>query len=175
MAQAKRESIIKPINKGARVAAKKKKEKPAVEKTTPRSEIIEQCVIYAQSIAAYQAGFKVDSSGEFDYAGSDKGQHGRRHCRQAERALLRLVELCPAKDGERPLLSREEMRAKAGVLSIIGKNTTEFTITEKIEGAYIRCFALELDDYFREAIEDAWRAERSKADVEATQKAHAKA
>jgi hypothetical protein len=138
--------------------AKKRKSKAA---TAKRSEIVEQCVVYAQSIAAYQAGFKIDPTGDFDYAGCGKGQGGRRPFRQADRALFRLVALSSAYPGERPLLSREEMRAKAGVLSIIGTQPLE-----KIEGAYIRFFAIELDDYFREAIEDAWRAERSKGDVE---------
>jgi hypothetical protein len=173
MAQAKRESIIKPIDKGARVAAKKKKEKPAVEKTTPRSEIIEQCVIYAQSIAAFQAGFKVDGTGDFDYAGSGKGQCGRRPVRQAERALLRLVALSSVNVGEK-LPTLEELSAKAGILSIIGMRTDEFTHPEKIEGAYIRLFAGELEGYFKKTIEATW-AERNKANVEATQKAHAKA
>jgi hypothetical protein len=52
----------------------KKKTKPKAHTAAKHSEIIEQCVIYAQSVAAYEAGFKVDSTGDFDYAGSGKGQ-----------------------------------------------------------------------------------------------------
>jgi hypothetical protein len=150
--------------------AKKQKRKAKAKTATKHSEIIEQCVIYAQSIAAYEAGFKVDSSSDFDYAGGEKSRRGRRPLRQADRALFRLVALSSVNDGERPRLSREEMRAKAGVLSIIG--TREH---EEIEGAYIRSFAVELDDYFKEAIEDAWRAKRSKADVETTHQGTAEA
>jgi hypothetical protein len=63
----------------------KRNQKPA------SSEIIRQCVIYVQSMAAYQAGFKVDLTGNFDHAGSGKGQPGRDHLRTADHALARLV------------------------------------------------------------------------------------
>ena len=133
------------------VPAKKSKEKGAA-----RSEIIEQCVIYAQSIAAFQAGFKVDGSSDFDYAGSGKGQRGRRPARQAEHALLRLVALSSANYAEKPIPSREEMLAKAGVLSIIGMETDGFKHPEKMEGVYVRFFAQELEAHFKKAIEDEW-------------------
>ena len=142
---------------------KNSKTKPAAK----HSEIIEQCVLYAQSIAAFHAGFKVDGTNDFDYAGSGKGQGGRRPVRHAERALLRLIALSSVNDTDN-IPSREEMLAKAGVLSIIGSQTNEFRSPEKMEGAYIRLFACEIDVYFKQAIEDAWAAERSKANVETT-------
>jgi hypothetical protein len=40
----------------------KKKAKPE------RSEVIEQCVIYVQAIAAFDAGFKADHTGDLEYA-----------------------------------------------------------------------------------------------------------
>jgi len=72
--------------------AKNKKAKPAVEKTTPRSEIIEQCVIYAQSIAAHTAGFEVDHRGDSDHASKN------RLMKKATRAMIRLIALSPAAD-----------------------------------------------------------------------------
>jgi hypothetical protein len=148
--------------------AKKKKLKPAAQ----CSEIIEQCVIYAQSVAAFQAGFKVDSTSDFDHAGSGKGQRGRRPVRQAKRALLRLIALSSVNKGDK-VRSREEMLAKAGLLSIIGSQTNEFRSPEKFEGAYIRLFANEIEGYFKQAIEDAWVAVRTEANVETSHQANA--
>jgi hypothetical protein len=90
--------------------AKNKKAKPVVEKKTKRSEIIEQCVIYAQSIAAYNAGFYVDSTDDFDYAGCGSNQHGHDHFRNAKRALIKLVAL----GGDVPALSRDEYLRRRG-------------------------------------------------------------
>ena len=51
-------------------------------------------MIYAQSIAAYNAGFKVDYTGDNDSAGSQA--LGGRHLRKATRALMKLIALSPA-------------------------------------------------------------------------------
>ena len=67
----------------------KKKKKAAAPKLPKRSEIVEQCVIYVQQVAAWDAGFRVDLSGEQDYAG--KG----RHLKKANRALFNLIALSP--------------------------------------------------------------------------------
>jgi hypothetical protein len=56
--------------------AKKKKAKPASETPAERSQIIELCVIYVQSLAAYDAGFSVDRTGDSDYASA--GNHIRK-------------------------------------------------------------------------------------------------
>jgi hypothetical protein len=45
---------------------KKAKQKPV--DTAKRSEIIQQCVIYVQQLAAYDAGFDVDRTGDSDFA-----------------------------------------------------------------------------------------------------------
>ena len=55
------------------------------------SEIIRQCVIYAQSIAAYQAGFKVDLTGISCGASRDSGIIG------ALRTSFRISGVCPDK------------------------------------------------------------------------------
>jgi hypothetical protein len=36
------------------------------------TKVIEQCVIYVQSLAAYDAGFGVDRTGDADYAGKGR-------------------------------------------------------------------------------------------------------
>jgi hypothetical protein len=114
------------------------------------SEIIRQCVIYAQSIAAYQAGFKVDLTGNFDHAGSGKGQLGRDHLRTADHALARLVALSPSFVEGRAPLNAAELFAKAGVLSVIwSQEGGETRSCEVTETAYVRFFAREVEDFMR--------------------------
>jgi hypothetical protein len=127
--------------------AKKKKAKTAAVEISERSEIIEQCVVYAQSIAAYNAGFKVDHTGDSNNAGSQA--LGGPYLRKARRALIKLIALSPACRSERPPLSREELFAKAGVMSIIGMETDSFKQPENVECAFIRFFAREVEDYLR--------------------------
>src|SRR5450759_1962850 len=76
-----------PINGGV---MSKKGKKHKREQKSESSEIIRQCVIYVQSMAAYQAGFKVEI-GNFDHAGTGKGQLGRDYLRTADHALARLI------------------------------------------------------------------------------------
>jgi hypothetical protein len=99
---------------------------------SPRSEIIEQCLIYAQSIAAYNAGFYVDPTGDFDYAGCGDSQLGRHHFRNAKRALIKLVAL-----GEDvPAPSRDELFAKARVAHLL-QGTDAKRNPEKHEAQYV--------------------------------------
>jgi hypothetical protein len=124
--------------------AKNKKAKTAVEKTTGRSEIIEQCVIYAQSIAAYNAGFNVDRTGDFDYAGCGSNQLGRHHFRNAKRALIKLVTL----GGDVPALSRDELFTKARVARLL-QTTDAKRNPEKHEAEYVRRFAKDVSQYLQ--------------------------
>jgi hypothetical protein len=147
----------------------KNQKRKAKANAAKRSEIIEQCVIYAQSIAAYQAGF--EATDDFDYAGCDKGQGGRRPFRQADRALLRLIALSAVNAGDR-LPTLEELAARTRVLSVIRKHTGDFTHPETIESSYICLFAGELEDYFKKSIEAAW-VESNKANVPTPHQANA--
>jgi hypothetical protein len=63
---------------------KKGKQKPDA---PDHSKIIEQCVIYVQALAAYDAGFSVDRTGNSRYAG--KG----RQIKNASRAISKLIGL----------------------------------------------------------------------------------
>jgi hypothetical protein len=119
--------------------ARKKPIKPA------GSEIVSECVIHAQSVAACKAGYEVDLSGDFDFAGVGKGQLGLVPFRRADQALRRLVALSP--EGT---LSTAELFAKAKVLSLVmeaeGGNTRSL---EPDETAFVRFFAREVEAYCR--------------------------
>ena len=118
--------------------AKKKKAKPIA--APERSKIIEQCVIYVQCLAAYDAGFSVDHTGNSDYAG--KG----RQISKARRAMAKLIGLSPhCRAGAEPLTALE-LHAKAGVLAAMyGLRNDEQP--DHIEQIYIRFFAGEVSDF----------------------------
>ena len=119
------------------MAAKKKLKAPA---NPERSKIIEQCVIYVQSIAAYDAGFAVDHTGDSDYAGKG-GQ-----MRNAKRAMSKLIALSSHLKGGATPLTAIELHAKAGVLAAMyGLRKDEQP--DPIEQTYIRFFAGEVSDF----------------------------
>ena len=114
------------------------------------SEIIRQCVIYVQSMAAFQAGFKVDPTGYWDHAGAGKGQLGRDHVLAADRALARLLAVSPSFVEGRAPLNAAELFAKAGVLSVIwSQEGGETRSCEVTETAYVGFFAREVEDFMR--------------------------
>jgi hypothetical protein len=123
-----------------RTASKTKAEKPAAPADVPRSEIIEQCVIYQQQLASYDAGFKADATGDSEYAGRGN-QIGK-----AKRALIRLVGLSPAFVEGKPRLSAKELYAKATVLSALF-GLRQHEDLDPTESAYVRFFAREVEDY----------------------------
>ena len=115
-----------------------KKKKPTNESC--RSAIIEQCVIYVQCLAAYDAGLSVDSTGDSEYAGNG------RQISKAKRAMTKLIGLGPhAREGASPL-SVLELHAKAAVLAkMYGLRNHEDL--DQIEQAYVRFFAGEVSDF----------------------------
>jgi hypothetical protein len=119
--------------------AKKKKAKP-IASAPEGSEIIAQCVIYVQYLAAYDAGFSVDRSGDADYAGNG------RHISKARRAMSKLIGLSPHLKEGAPSLTALELYAKAGVLAAMyGLRKGEHP--DEIEAAYTRFFAGEVSDF----------------------------
>jgi hypothetical protein len=90
----------------------KKKSKAKAKPAKPdRSKIIEQAVIYVQHIAAYDAGFTVDLTGNSEHCG--KGGP----IKKARRAMMKLIGLSPHTTAGAAPLSAVELYAKAGVLA----------------------------------------------------------
>jgi hypothetical protein len=125
------------------MAKKKKSKRAAAETPSDHSPIIEQCVIYAQHLAAYDAGFSVDHTGDAEYCG--KGGH----IKKARRAMCKLIGLSPhLSPHKRPgtVLTPLELHAKASVLAAMyGMRKHEHP--DEIETAYIRFFAGEVSDF----------------------------
>jgi hypothetical protein len=112
-------------------------------KAASHSEIIKQCLIYAQSAAAYNAGFYVDPTGDFDYAGCGHSQLGRHHFRTAKQALIKLVSLA-----REPKLSRDELFAEARVVRLL-QNTDAKRSPEKHKAEFIKRFAQDVSQYLQ--------------------------
>ena len=120
--------------------AKKKKAKTAAVEISERSEIIEQCVIYVQHLAAYDAGFSVDRTGNAEYCGKG-GQ-----IKKARRAMCKLIGLSPHTTFDAAPLTPLELYAKAGVLAAMyGLRKDEGP--DETELAYVRFFAGEVSDF----------------------------
>lgn len=116
------------------------KKKNAVRAPAPsRSEIIEQSMIYVQCLAAHDAAFTVDGSGDSEYA-------GRVDLKKSHRAMVRLIALSPHKAAGVPPLTTLELYAKAKVLGAMYGLRRDAEPNE-IERAYIRFFAGEVSDY----------------------------
>jgi hypothetical protein len=112
----------------------------AGEQDDQRSETIEQCVIYVQALAAHDAGFEVDHTGDSKYAGNNQ------LIKKARRAMSKLIGLSPHCREGAPPLSAIELHAKAGVLAAMyGLRNNEQP--DEIEMAYIRFFAGEVSDF----------------------------
>jgi hypothetical protein len=120
------------------VKAMKKKSKAKA--TKKRSEIIAQCVTYVQNLAAYDAGFNVDKTGDFEHCARGN-QIGR-----ARKAMAKLIGLSPHMREGTPPLTALELHAKASVLAAMyGLRKNEEP--DEIETAYIRFFAGEVQDF----------------------------
>ena len=71
--------------------AKAKRKNITPTSTAPEhSPVIRECVIYAQSIAAYNAGIDTDATGNLDFGGAGSGQLGKACVDRASAALRKL-------------------------------------------------------------------------------------
>jgi hypothetical protein len=109
------------------------------------SEIIRQCVNYAQSLAANDAAFAVDATGDSEYAGTGN------ELRKAHRAMVRLNALSSAPDAAP--LTAVELYAKAGVLKAMyglrkneELNEYERDFTGHFAQEVLRCLAARCDE-----------------------------
>jgi hypothetical protein len=120
--------------------AKSKSKAKAKETKPERSEIIEQAVIYVQSVAAHHAGFEADPTDDSKYASGVS-------VARAEKALTKLNALSPWKGPHsKSCLSADELHAKAKVLGLMYGLTEHLDLNET-EKAFIRLFAGEVQDF----------------------------
>jgi hypothetical protein len=132
----------KTVPKNQRLPAKKSSktdENKCADIAPSRSEIIEQSMIYVQCLAAFDAAFTVDGTGDSEYV-----DHAG--IKKSHRAMVRLIGLSPHKVPGAPPLTTLELYAKAKVLEAM-YGLKEDAEPNEIELAYIRFFAGEVSDY----------------------------
>ena len=121
---------------------------PQSDSSATHSEIIKQCTIYAQSSAAYKAGFRTDRTADWDYAGSGKRQMGHSYTRRAKHALVKLAAL----SREKQPITADELFAEATVMKLLLK--TEAGISpEPEESDFIERFTKDVVRYFKQPSE----------------------
>jgi hypothetical protein len=112
------------------------------------SEVIKQCTVYAQAIAAYKGGFYTDPTGNFDYAGAARGRMGSACLDKAQRALEKLTTLSRKK---RPK-SSGELFAEAKVVELLMKAATD-SYPEPEETDFVQCFVKDVTRYLKQVVE----------------------
>lgn len=138
-------------SKSAKRQAKANAKAKAKAKKTPLRDasLIRECVAYAQSLAAFNAGFKADPDGSMKYA----SKSGDYYSRRAEEALNKMSQM----KAQTP----EGLQAKARIVSdIIG--SVQYEGFDGSSAAFLRIFGVEVKNFLQPIVEEGWR-ERMKA------------
>jgi hypothetical protein len=145
------------MSKAKRVRARRQSA-PKQRATKKRSEIIKNCVIYLQSIAAFKAGFDADDD-DLEIAGGYTGSPGREAQDRADRALSNLTRMISSANATDKPLSFFEMRSTAVTLGALIKYEAENEISgDALE--FIDSFARHLVSYFK-SVTDAARKQKN--------------
>jgi len=124
------------------------------EKTSP---LIRAAVGYVHAVTAYEAGFMVDSTQDWQVAGAG-GALGAKQIRKAKRSLRELASMCRS-DGYQ---SSVEMKAKAQVVGfIMGKLTDGERDLDLNQSDFIRAFAAEIEYLYDAAYRLEWTKNRT--------------
>ncbi|SHN83535.1 hypothetical protein [Bradyrhizobium erythrophlei] len=127
----------KRVSTPRKTASKKPKE-------SERSEVIEQCVIYLQATAAYEAGCSADN--DYTTHAGAAAPLGKEVLDRAKNALGKLAALSADRD---KLLSFDEMRAKSTAFKALMLGDGHHSVLEDEQIDFLQSFAKELVEYFR--------------------------
>jgi hypothetical protein len=107
--------------------------------------LIRECVVFAQSIAAYEAGFKADPDGNNAHAAA----LGNHHLARARQALVKL--------SHTPATTAEGLQAKARIVSVVIDEAHQSI--ERHEEAFLLSFAADVKAFLGPTINEHWRAD----------------
>jgi hypothetical protein len=146
----------KRVSTPRKTAPKKQKSAaPKKKKAAPKySSIIMDCVRYAQSLAAYGAGFEADTTDDNEIA-SAGGPLGKVALDNAEVALAKLTS---ATQAGRVILTFNEMHALAAACYILTRVDARGSALTETQRDFVECFARSAVVYFRHAEEVASKA-----------------
>jgi hypothetical protein len=103
--------------------------------------LIRECVIYAQSVAAWAGGFDADPDGDSAHA----APLGKSHFARAEQAL--------AKISRTPAMTAEGLQAKARIVPAIMKAAAG-CVMDKEEGAFLSSFGADVKAFLEPILDD---------------------
>lgn len=125
--------------------ASKRKGSKAKRPTASKDErLINECVIFAQSVAANDAGYDADPDGNNEYA----TRAGARHSARAAAALAYI--------SETPATTAEALQAKARIIPAVIKDAAH-SMDER-EEAFFLSFGADVKDYLQHIIDANWKA-----------------
>jgi len=128
----------------SRTSSRRRAPKPSAKAEMSREDqILEQCAIYLQSMAAYRAADQIDT-GDLDFLDGPAGPCTQ-YFKAADKAILRLIGLSQAHKPSCPPLSPSELKAKAVVCRVMEKEATEGL--RRDERVYVRFFVREVEDF----------------------------
>ena len=104
-------------------------------KEVPDAELLRQCVIYVQSVAAFAAGFKLDVDAAYEFAEAEGSMNNR-----GAIALKRITEI-EAK-------TAEGLSAKACAAEVMFKDWEEDDLNE-LPKAFLQSFVKDVRTHFR--------------------------
>ena len=133
--------------KAKRKAATKAKRSPG--KAASDARLISECVIYAQEIAAFHAGFIADSDANKDHAAS----LGDRHHDRAQQALRKIATMKAS--------TATELDAKARILPMVIHDSPGSM--ESADEVFYRTFAADVRAFLDPLVHADWLATKDKA------------
>jgi hypothetical protein len=99
--------------------------------------LINECVIYAQSIAAFHDGFKVDSDGDNCHAAA----LGERHRKRAWQALTKITVT--------PATTPEGLCSKAQVVRVVFEDNRDGSALSEADKEFLQSFAVEVKNFLQ--------------------------
>jgi hypothetical protein len=101
------------------------------------TRLINECVIYAQSIAAFHDGFKVDSDGNSCHAEA----LGKRHSNRARQALTKITAT--------PATTPEGLYSKAHVVRVVFDDNGDGGCLPEADTEFLKSFAVEVEKFLQ--------------------------
>jgi hypothetical protein len=101
------------------------------------TRLIKECVIYAQSIAAFHDGFKVDSDGNNCHAAA----LGERHTNRARQALTKITAM--------PATTPEGLCSKARVMRVVFDDNLDGGCLPEADTQFLKSFAVEVKNFLQ--------------------------